>query len=203
MVGLSRPANKLLFYGGSAPHIGQNVPKWGFKLGLEPIFFAAWRGPTRERMVRSTPPPRSGAKGKKITPKAYLHTSFCVQKIGYPELRFRLHRVLFCVRHTGISAPACPTCQPPLTRTPPFWTDFGTIMTSAPTLSRHPGSTSHFDGIASSLEWPPSKQRPVQKAARESCTRPNTITWMYRPPHPRYEKWTCSMIGSTDALFMA
>ena len=98
-MGLLRPANKLLFYGGSAPHIGQNVPKWGFEPGFEPIFFAAWRGPTRERMVRSTPPPRSGAEGKFFTPKAYLHTSFCVQKMGDPELSFRLHRVLFCVEH--------------------------------------------------------------------------------------------------------
>ena len=97
--GIITASQQATFYGGSAPHIGQNVPKWGFKLGLEPIFFAAWRGPTRERMVRSTPPPRSGAEGKFFTPKAYLHTSFCVQKMGDPELSFRLHRVLFCVEH--------------------------------------------------------------------------------------------------------
>ena len=30
-----------------------------------------------------------------FTPKSYLHTSFCVQKMGDPELRFRLHRVFF------------------------------------------------------------------------------------------------------------
>ena len=81
------------------PPYRPKCPKMGFKLGLEPIFFAAWRGPTRERMVRSTPPPRSGAEGKFFTPKAYLHTSFCVQKMGDPELSFRLHRVLFCVEH--------------------------------------------------------------------------------------------------------
>ena len=97
--GIITASQQTTFYCGSAPHIGQNVPKWGFKLGLEPIFFAAWRGPTRERMVRSTPPPRSGAEGKFFTPKAYLHTSFCVQKMGDPELSFRLHRVLFCVEH--------------------------------------------------------------------------------------------------------
>ena len=80
--GIITASQQTTFYCGSAPHIGQNVPKWGFKLGLEPIFFAAWRGPTRERMVRSTPPPQSGAEGKFFTPKAYLHTSFCVQKKG-------------------------------------------------------------------------------------------------------------------------
>ena len=97
--GIITASQQATFYGGSAPHIGQNVPKWGFEPGFEPIFFAAWRGPTRERMVRSTPPPRSGAEGKFFTPKAYLHTSFCVQKMGDPELSFRLHRVLFCVEH--------------------------------------------------------------------------------------------------------
>ena len=109
--GIITASQQATFYGGSAPHIGQNVPKWGFKLGLEPIFFAAWRGPTRERMVRSTPPPRSGAEGKFFTPKAYLHTSFCVQKMGDPELCFRLHRVLFCVRHKSTLPPAPPTCS--------------------------------------------------------------------------------------------
>ena len=97
--GIITASQQATFYGGSAPHIGQNVPKWGFEPGFEPIFFATWRGPTRERMVRSTPPPRSGAEGKFFTPKAYLHTSFCVQKMGDPELSFRLHRVLFCVEH--------------------------------------------------------------------------------------------------------
>ena len=52
MVGSDYYGQQATFYGGSAPHIGQNVPKWGFKPGFEPIFFAAWRGPTRERMVR-------------------------------------------------------------------------------------------------------------------------------------------------------
>ena len=83
----------------------------GFEPGFEPIFFATWRGPTRERMVRSTPPPRSGAEGKFFTPKAYLHTSFCVQKMGDPELSFRLHRVLFCVEHKS-TIPSAPLTHP-------------------------------------------------------------------------------------------
>ena len=101
-----------VYPGGSAPHIGQNVPKWGFEPGFKPIFFATWRGPTRERMVRSTPPPRSGAEGKFFTPKAYLHTSFCVQKMGDPELSFRLHRVLFCVEHKS-TIPSAPLSRGP------------------------------------------------------------------------------------------
>ena len=113
--GIITASQQATFYGGSAPHIGQNVPKWGFKLGLEPFFFAAWRGPARERMVRSTPPPRSGAEGKKFTPKAYLHTSFCVQKMGDPVLSFRLHQVLFCVEHKSTLPSACLTNPPPAT----------------------------------------------------------------------------------------
>merc|ERR1712155_452054 len=120
------------------PPYRPKCPKMGFEPGFEPIFFATWRGPTRERVVRSTPPPRSGAEGKFFTPKAYLHTSFCVQKMGDPELSFRLHRVLFCVEHNGtlphsrlthrpaptkndlfewISAPSC--IPPPYTPSPP------------------------------------------------------------------------------------
>ena len=35
----------------------------------------------------------------------------------------------FCVRHNGTIPSAPLTCQSPLIATPPFWTDFGTIMT--------------------------------------------------------------------------
>ncbi len=78
--GIITASQQATFYGGSAPHIGQNVPKWGFKLGLEPIFFAAWRGPTRERMVRSTPPPRSGAEGNFSHQKRTFTPHFAYKK---------------------------------------------------------------------------------------------------------------------------
>ena len=97
MVGLLRPASYFLWR--VCPPYRPKCPKMGVQTRARTHFFAAWLGPTRERMVRSTPPPRSGAEGKFFTPKAYLHTSFCVQKMGDPELSFRLHRVLFCVEH--------------------------------------------------------------------------------------------------------
>ena len=105
MVGLLRPANKLLFMAGLPP-ISAKMSQNGVRTRVRTHFFrcVARRGPTRERMVRSTPPPRSGAEENFFTPKAYLHTSFCVQKMGDPELSFRLHRVLFCVRHFGTNA---------------------------------------------------------------------------------------------------
>jgi len=36
--GIITASQQAAFYGGSAPHIGQNVPKWGFEPGFEPIF---------------------------------------------------------------------------------------------------------------------------------------------------------------------
>ena len=88
--GIITASQQAAFYGGSAPHIGQNVPKWGFEPGFQPIFsllggvlrVSGWCGA-----------PTAAERRRKIffTPKAYLHTSFCVQRMGGPELSFRLH----------------------------------------------------------------------------------------------------------------
>ena len=102
--GIITASQQATFYGGSAPHIGQNVPKWGFEPGFEPIFFATWRRHIRVSGWCGAPTAAERRRRKIFTPKAYLHTSFCVQKMVHHELRFRLHRVLFCVRHFGTNA---------------------------------------------------------------------------------------------------
>ena len=51
----------------------------------------------RSWMVRSTPPPRSGAGGKFFTSKAYLHAPFYEQKMRVHSRTFLLDFILITI----------------------------------------------------------------------------------------------------------